>query len=384
MRAEVLPKPYMLASENNSSRAFYNVLKHFTDEVLERASAMPDTFFSLYNENEYSEINDYILDVLILGVLYAEYGRSNLKFLSIKKYLLKFLFTLRKYPGIKNRIDALRGKVAWKWLKPTSFDSKISGYRLCKTIDFLVATSEYREEVSRITGLKNQLLDSTKKKSTKTLQTIVDFAFWFKRTAKSRLGKYTSGVETFLDRHHENYKGKENYFFCARKESEYHLNMVGAEIMNRGLRKQFHKAEEKILLLPSCMSPSTKCRAKEQDRALICLHCNQKCNISHITREMRKEGVKTVIIKHSSSFSKWLKPWANQKKTALIGVACVLNLLTGGFEMKRQRIPSQCIFLDFPGCRKHWKSCCPGSIDLLTLKNICNNRSSHKLNSIHH
>ncbi|NJK98458.1 MAG: DUF116 domain-containing protein [Bacteroidales bacterium] len=35
-------------------------------------------------------------------------------------------------------------------------------------------------------------------------------------------------------------------------------------------------------------------------------------------------------------------------------MACVLNLLKGGYEMQKLNIPSQCVFLDYCGCQKHW------------------------------
>jgi len=75
---------------------------------------------------------------------------------------------------------------------------------------------------------------------------------------------------------------------------------------------------------------------------------------SKTAREMKNSGIETVLIRHSSDFSRWLKPWANQNSTGLIGTACVLNLLDGGYEMKNLNIPSQCVFLDYCGCNKHW------------------------------
>jgi uncharacterized protein len=35
-------------------------------------------------------------------------------------------------------------------------------------------------------------------------------------------------------------------------------------------------------------------------------------------------------------------------------VACMLNILPGGYEMRARRIASQCVPLDYPGCEKHW------------------------------
>jgi uncharacterized protein len=69
---------------------------------------------------------------------------------------------------------------------------------------------------------------------------------------------------------------------------------------------------------------------------------------------MKKHKVKCYLIPHSSDFSRFLKKWENNTDTALVGVTCILNLLTGGYEMKRLNIASQCVFLDYCGCKKHW------------------------------
>lgn len=68
---------------------------------------------------------------------------------------------------------------------------------------------------------------------------------------------------------------------------------------------------------------------------------------------MNKQGVCTVLIPNSTGFSRYLKLRENSKDTGLTGVACVFNLLTGGYEMQKLNIPSQCVFLDSCGCKKH-------------------------------
>ena len=69
---------------------------------------------------------------------------------------------------------------------------------------------------------------------------------------------------------------------------------------------------------------------------------------------MSKQGITAYLIPHSSDFSRFLVKWKDNRDTSLIGVACVLNLIAGGYEMKRLNIPSQCVFLDYCGCKKHW------------------------------
>jgi hypothetical protein len=86
---------------------------------------------------------------------------------------------------------------------------------------------------------------------------------------------------------------------------------------------------------------------------------------------MKKDGITSYLIPHSSDFSKFLVKWKDCPDTSLIGVACVLNLITGGYEMKRLNISSQCVFLDYCGCKKHWdKDGIATSLNVNQLKNI--------------
>jgi hypothetical protein len=32
----------------------------------------------------------------------------------------------------------------------------------------------------------------------------------------------------------------------------------------------------------------------------------------------------------------------------------MMNILAGGYEMRARGIASQCVPLDYPGCKKHW------------------------------
>ena len=69
---------------------------------------------------------------------------------------------------------------------------------------------------------------------------------------------------------------------------------------------------------------------------------------------MHCEGIPVFIVPHSSGFSRWLERWQNDPAVSVTAVACMMNILAGGYEMRARRIPSQCVPLDFPGCRKHW------------------------------
>jgi hypothetical protein len=70
---------------------------------------------------------------------------------------------------------------------------------------------------------------------------------------------------------------------------------------------------------------------------------------------MRGLGAKVYLVPHSTGFSRWLERWQREPDTGIVAVACLLNILPGGYEMRARRIPSQCVPLDYPGCRKHWR-----------------------------
>lgn len=355
------PLPYRLSA--GMGKDFYSTLNALTSDVLAEGTDRLGILISNYQHSAASHRDEMqtssdetILDLLMLGVLWNEYNGMWGSFLKIQKPILRGLFKLRKTNDtLKDLADGLRARLASKWLIPKAVKPKpLHTRHMQALVNWLSATGDFNEEVLRMKLWVRFLKTLPADVAQSWLNDIVSFASWFKANAYSPLHPFTSNVNSFLKYHQLNYRGREDYFFCGRREVEYHLNMVGAQIMNRSLKRAFQHAHNQVLLVPTCMAASKHCQAKELNGALRCMHCSVHCNISKTATQMLARGVETVLIKHSSNFSKWLEPWANQTHTGLIGTACVLNLLTGGFEMKRLNIPSQCIFLDACSCKKHW------------------------------
>ena len=90
--------------------------------------------------------------------------------------------------------------------------------------------------------------------------------------------------------------------------------------------------------------------------------CRSPAILCHLTgdpdlerrRWDRKLGAKVYLVPHSSGFSRWLDRWERERGVGVIAVACMLNILPGGYDMRSRRIASQCLPLDYPGCKKHW------------------------------
>ena len=97
------------------------------------------------------------------------------------------------------------------------------------------------------------------------------------------------------------------------------------------------------------------CQAHVHGVDITCMACDPSCTVNRITQEMRRLGAAVYWVPHSAGFSRWLERWQREPGTGVAAVACMLNILPGGYEMRARQIASQCVPLDFPGCRKHWR-----------------------------
>jgi len=354
--------PYQLNLSANGSDAFYLMLDIFTDHILKEGHTQFDQLIHQYRcsaafmNNGFKQSSDEnVLDILIMGVLWNQYKGKWGGSIAMKKAILNKLYTIRKNNAfLKPMADNLRGKLTPMLDHPVDENIEMNADNLKHLTMWLSATGEFNEELLRIESWIEFLAGIPKSMEQFFLVHVERFALWFEEEAHAAMKNYTRGVRQFLSTHLLKYRGKEDYFFTGRNEVEYHLNMVGASIMNRSMQKEFLETEHQILLLPSCMKKNENCMSVEVMQGRICTNCTEGCNISKVSQQMKEEGVHTFIIQHSSSFSKYLERWANQNKIGLIGTACTLNLLMGGFEMKRLNIPAQCVFLDYCGCKNHW------------------------------
>ena len=301
---------------------------------------------------------EYLLELVITGVLVKNYYSKAIKTTYASTNLLGGLYTLRRdHERLKPYVDKIRGVLSYVLLQKKSspvHDYSLSGFR--KLLEWLSATGEFKEEVIRLQQWLGFYRGKDREHFDTLVATAVSFAEYLERKGDEYMGSYVCNVSHFLHNAVDDHRFKEDYFFVTRCRNEYFMNMFGAEIMNREMREQFRKMPHKAVLLPTCMriEPEEGCKAKDDGKELVCRRCNGDCNVGKVSTAMRKYKVKTYLIPHSSGFSRFLRKWENTNDTGLVGVTCVLNLLTGGYEMKRLNIPAQCIFLDYCGCKKHW------------------------------
>lgn len=181
-------------------------------------------------------------------------------------------------------------------------------------------------------------------------------AAWFVPLARLRLGRWTRGVEEFRQAILQGEESREDLLLVTRSEPLYHLNMVGAEVMNRAFRSGYEARPDKIVLVPGCMRsrPDSECRARREGLDISCTRCHPGCEVAGLDRLGEEHGFRVFVVPHASSFTAWLEHWRGRPGTSLLAVACPLHLLPGGYEMRALDHQAQCLMLRYSGCSRHW------------------------------
>jgi hypothetical protein len=348
-------------------------------------------------------LGEYSIELLTLGLLLSRYSRAAEASPAWAITLARELFWLRRRsPQMKKLADLLRAALTRAFLMPQIVRQPLPcpksescqrtkpcrkskhGQKLCsrfslmstkslteaanidpaqmldglpRLIEWLIATGEFEQETMRIGNWRSYLHSLTRPQAVQCIETAMGLFDWFRREANASLGVYTRGVATFLATEYSTRGCREDQLFCGKEPVEYHLAMVAAEIMNLGLRADFESKTHKVVLVPACMRGpyATFCRARTFDADIQCAACSADCAVNRLTRHMRDLGAKVFLVPHSTGFSRWLERWQREPDTGVAAVACLLNILPGGYEMRARGIASQCVPLDFPGCQKHWR-----------------------------
>lgn len=371
---------YDLRLEESRSDRFYADVTAFSAQVLaevgRRAGAALDGY-ARYVADVLGEAprsrGEYALELLTVGMALRLYGEGAEATPGWVIDLARGLFWLRRRsPAMKAITDFLRaglfqlfmrrklpgaGPAARSYMGPSASE-EYRFDRLPRLIEWLQATGEFEQETRRLDNWRSYLRDVPAREAEGWIAVSVSLFDWFTGEAEAALGKYTAGVMRFLEKTCAARFWREDQIFCGRLPVEYHLGMVAAEVMNDGLRDDFSRKPRKVLLVPTCMRGAHRvdCKAVVRGLDVICAGCDPECAINRITKRMRAHGVQVFMVPHASGFSRWLEHWQEDPTVGVAAVACMMNILAGGYEMRARRIASQCVPLDFPGCQKHWTS----------------------------
>jgi len=361
---------YDLRGEGGSSDCFYEDVERFAERVVDeidvRAGDAADAYRH-YVQREMGErprsLGEYSLELLTLGLALRRYSGAAE---TTPRWIVKLgqgLCAMRRIsPEMKGAADVLRAAYIRIFLlkkigcAPRDEWQPLRG--LPTVIEWLRASGEFEQEAARIENWRRFFGTRTEAEAESWVRAALELYDWFEREAREALGNYTRGVSRFLAGEYRRRTWREDQILCGKQAVEYHLNMVGAEIMNRGLRGDFVRTRRKVVLVPGCMrgARASKCKARVADTDITCAACDPTCPVNHLTRRMRRAGTRVFLVPHTTGFSRWLERWQREPEYGVTAVACLLNILPGGYEMRARGIASQCVLLDYPGCKKHWNS----------------------------
>lgn len=304
---------YILETTESNTAQYYESVQELADQVIRVALGQLQPIILDYQESRPKQsVEHCILELLLLGI----YARRQAQFKFITDHLdVELLNTALNYLSQSGDYQYLSKKMRL-W--------------------FAYLASQPYEKRDLYWRLMNAAVD------------------WFSKRSLEVLGSYTRNVESFLATKYK--PDRADAVFCGSSRLEYHINMVGAEILNHLNRERFLATDNKILALPGCMrTNNSNCKAKPADLGLECKQCSSKCQVNEITELGLQNGFGVNFVEHQSSLAsnaKKLKQMDNQ--LGIVGVACVPALLEGGYMLEEHGFPAQCVLLDYCGCVTHW------------------------------
>jgi hypothetical protein len=324
-----------------------------------------DAFQSFIQETHREALRsraEYLYDLLTLGVLWQTYGDDALGLADVPRQALTQLAQWRKRDDkLKPIVDGLRGILGTLFLSSKDCRSinapPLTLAHLDKFLGWLAATGILDEEAGRLAHWRDFLVRQTPDEVSTVLGAILAFAAWFETRSAEALGRYTPNVEHFLSRHRSAYRWREDALFCGRKRVEYHLNMVGTDILNRAFRESFLRTSRKIVLVPPCMrfQPEGRCKAHPSPFGAQCAHCTPLCHVHQVTKLGDKYGFAVFMLPDELAvFSAPTASPGGRDDMGIVGISCVLTNAAGGWKAHRLGIPAQGVPLDYCGCRWHW------------------------------
>jgi uncharacterized protein len=359
---------YDLRLREGRSDSFYAEASRLTDKVLLEIQDREGTTLQDYGTYVQKELlepirsrGEYAIELLMMGLVLQRYAGAAENTPRWAVRLARGLFRLRcNFFKIKPATDLVRASVIRAFLMPKIGCETTPGWRRLKglrpLIDWLRATGEFEQEARRLENWSRFLDALPEEEAERVLISSLEIFDWFHRESNEVLGRYTPGVKAFLSQELCKRGPREDQLFCAKVPVEYHLNMVAAETMNRGLRADFEQTTKRVVLVPGCMrgARAGTCQADLTGTDIACAACDPACPVNQITTRLREKGTEVFMVLHSTGFSRWLQRWQRAQGYGVTAVACLLNILPGGYEMRDRGIASQCVPLDFPGCSKHW------------------------------
>jgi hypothetical protein len=157
----------------------------------------------------------------------------------------------------------------------------------------------------------------------------------------------------------------------SMNEPQYHLAMIEIELANRIHAEAFRACERKYAFLPHCLRDLTAdCRSAQRDIDYVCKGCSEECTINHVSKALRRNGVKPYIWMTANLSAVFRKVKKEGGSLGVLGIACVPELMRGMRMCMKHDIPVVGIPLDANRCARWWGEFYLNSVNIEKLENL--------------
>ncbi len=349
---------YCLKNHLSNSDGYYSDIKAFTDAWLAQVKASMADEIAIFNREclrrggSIRSMDLSALDLLALGVMLREHGATADK---LPSWWLVISCKLVELQERKPQFLPLI-KVTRSLLSGLANREKINSNNrpgLSKFKQWLVAMGENTkaERFSawitcfQLIGNEDHLID-------RCLQLANEFSI----SSMTILGKYTEQVDEFSANEALRHPWRHDAFLRKSTRLEYHLGMLGTEILNREFRMHFLSCPKKVVLLPPCMrfQPESECKAIATKWGVHCASCTPTCRIHQVTKLGERHGFEVFLIPEELRIYRGES--SGKSGMGVVGVSCVLTNMGGGWDADSIDLPAQGLLLDYVGCKYHWDS----------------------------
>jgi hypothetical protein len=182
------------------------------------------------------------------------------------------------------------------------------------------------------------------------------------------LNKYTTSAEEHL-KHIPLSKRWDKSIATSREQ--YHLYMLEAELTNRLNIAEFRKSDRKVALLPYCLQDFTvDCRSEKTGFDYQCRHCSAGCYQNHTSKILKANGIEPYIWQSGSMKKLAKETLMNKKSFAVLGIACIPELINGMRACRKNSIPVVGLPLNANRCVRWYGKFFPNSVDLEELNRL--------------
>ncbi len=298
---------YSLRNADRNSDAYYHAIADFSQRWVEtaRASVAEEMAgFQAYRQaldQPARSFPECAFELLALGVMLREHGLQAGHMPSWMVSLLKKLMLLQgRYPWSEKAIKTLRGWVVHLAGPIQAGRSQPGQTRLVEIQRLLewMQALDYGGQVERLSEWQSYFETLDPERVGEAIAGCLRLADDFEQDSARALGAYTRGVAAFLQAEAPRHAWQYDARFVSRRPLEYHLGLLGSELLSRAYRERFLETQRKVVILPPCMrrQPEEACKAISTPLGDRCQNCTPGCPIQVVTKLGEKLGFEVFMM----------------------------------------------------------------------------------------